>query len=335
MELLSKFAAVKIEADKRISEEDKAFCQRQQDAFDKSGVALQKLADLMIATATEQRVVFAGHEKEASGYLTARNFTCDEDQVYEAMKCRNKTLISNIIHYFTHKYTVDLDESLIQEHLIPAKPKEPDFPRVGYLREMTQEERDEYEMKLDAYKKEQDAWELSLRTLPLRYERIVDEIFVQLGGFSFEERAMNEFLQRTWDACHYTCDYSWNNIKAGDERFEIKNAILRLPNGCSCDENKWMSHPVPKFKPTDNLVTLLDALAWYQCGRMNEGPLWFPKLGNRWGSTEENIIYTRNMSKVDSIKLFKNGRVDIKFRSAAYAQEFAEQCLRRRPSSAA
>ncbi len=94
----------------------------------------------MIATVAEQRAVFTGHDKEASGYLTARNFTCDKDLVYEAMKCRNKTLISNIVHHFTHKYTVDLDEDLIREHLIPAKPKEPDFPRVGYLREMTPEE---------------------------------------------------------------------------------------------------------------------------------------------------------------------------------------------------
>lgn len=333
MGIMDKFSAVEIKADNRISEADKAFCQRQQEAFDKSGVALQTLADLMIAASAEQNAVFTGHEKEASGYLTAQNFTCDADQVYEAMKCRNKTLISNIVHYFTHKYSVELDGSLIQEHLIPAKPKEPDFPKVGYIREMTPEELDEYKEKMAAYEKEKNVWALSLRTLPLRYEQIVDEIFVQLGGFSFEERAMNEFLQRTWDACHYTCDYSWNNIKAGDERFEIKNAVLRLPNGCSCDENKWMTYPVPKYSPTEDLVTLLDALAWYQCGRMNEGPLWFPKLGNRWSSTEENVIYTQNMSKVDSIKLFKNGRVDIKFRSATYLQEFVEQCMRRRSVS--
>ena len=271
MNILDKFSTVEIKADNRISEDDKAFCQRQQEAFDKSGVALQKLADLMVAAYAEQRAVFAGHEKDAGGYLIARNFTCDEDQVYEAMKCRNKTLIGNIIRYFASKYTVDLDESLIQERLIPAKPTEPDFPRAGYLRDMTPEELDEYKEKMTACKKEQDAWELSLRILPLRYEQIVDEIFVQLGGFSFEERAMNEFLQRTWDACHYTCNYSWNNIKEGDERFEIKNAILRLPDGCNCDENKWMSQPIPKFSPTERLVTLLDALAWYQCGRMNEG----------------------------------------------------------------
>lgn len=38
------------------------------------------------------------------------------------------------------------------------------------------------------------------------------------------------------------------------------------------------------------------------------------------------------MSKIKNIKLFKNGRVDIKFRSAAFVQEFVEQYLRRNPA---
>ena len=41
MGIMDKFSAVEIKADNRISEADKAFCQRQQDAFDKSGPALQ------------------------------------------------------------------------------------------------------------------------------------------------------------------------------------------------------------------------------------------------------------------------------------------------------
>lgn len=166
-----------------------------------------------------------------------------------------------------------------------------------------------------------------MRTLPLRYEQIVDEIFVQLGGFSFEERAMNEFLERTWNACHYRYDYSWNNIKEGDEHFEIKNAILRIPNGVHVSYHS-------EYTPTEDFLTILDAIAFYQCGRMNEGHLWFPDFRSTYSGPKENVVYTRNMSKVESIKCFKNGRVDIKFRSAAYVQEFAEQCLRRRPSKA-
>lgn len=322
MELLNKFATVKIEADRRISDEDKAFCQRQQEAFDKSGVSLQKLADLMATVVAEQKTIFAEEEEEIGGYLASRNnTTCNVEGVYEVMKSRNETLINNIVYYFAGKYKVDLDGHVIQEHLIPAKPKEPDF--VGYYRHTAGEELEEYKAKMKVHKEEKDAWELSLRNLPLRYEQIVDEIFVQLGGFSFEERAMNEFLQRTWKACHYTYSSSYRNIKEGDERFEIKNAILRLPDGVRCSH--WS-----EYTPTMDFMTLLDALAWYQCGRMNEGGLWFPDFRSEYSGPKENIVYTRNMSKVESIKCFKNGRVDIKFRSTAYAQEFAESCLRKR-----
>ncbi len=338
MNILDKFSSVEIKADNRISDADRDFCVRHQEAFDKAGPALGKIAEAIIAAKTDQQAILGNDGNEYSYlspwgvYISSDGFKCDESAVYEIMKKRSERFITGIVDYFQRKYTLVLDEDKIKENLIPTPPKEPKLPWGGY-RSMTEEEVDTFEEKLATHKAELQKYEDELRVHPLRYEQIVDEIFVQLGGFSFEERAMNEFLQRTWDACHYTCDYPWNNIKAGDERFEIKNAVLRLPNGCSCDENKWMTYPVPKYRPTEDLVTLLDALAWYQCGRINEGPLWFPKLGNRWSSTEENVIYTQNMSKVDSIKLFKNGRVDIKFRSATYLQEFVEQCMRRQSVS--
>ncbi len=323
MSLMDKFSAVEIKAENRISEEDKAFCLRQQEAFDKSGVSLQKLADLMATVVAEQKAIFANKDDEIGGYLASRNnTTCNVEGVYEVMKSRNETLIDNIVHYFASKYTVDLDGRVIREHLIPAKPKEPDFP--GYYRSMSDEEIEEYKAKMKVHKAEQDSWEQTLRTLPLRYEQIVDEIFVQLGGFSFQEQAMNEFLERSWNCCHKT----WGDQS---ERFEIKNDILRLTGGwCYCDDGwSWG----PEWKPSDDLKTLLDALAWYECGRMGEGYLWFKDICGY--STKQNEFDIRNMEKVKFIKLFKNGRVDIKFRSAAYVQEFAEQCLRRRPSSAA
>lgn len=328
MGLLDKFATVQIEADRRISEEDKEYCLRQQEAFDKSGPALQRIVDAIVAADAEQDAIFAGH-KGGRDYLTSRNgFSCDVDRVYTTMKDRNHEFISAIVSYFAEKYKVDLSSRDVAEHLIPAKPQEPDLPHsyFGGYREMTDEEKDAYKAKVEAHKKEYADWDVSLRSLPLRYEQIVDEIFVQLGGFSFEEQAMNEFLERTWNAVHQ----SWGERK---EKFEIKGAVLRLAYGVTCDENKWMSHPEPEYKPNDDLIKLLDAIAWYECGRMDEGGLWFPQLGRRWGSTKERVHKTQNMSKVESVTCFKNGRVDIRFRDAAYLQEFAEKCLRNRPSS--
>ena len=315
MSLLNKFASVEIKADNRISEEDKAFCLRHQDAFDKSGPALQKIANVISDTRYEQRQIL-GNDSYGT-YITCNSFKCDDEHIYEMMQKRNKRFIKAIVDYFSRKYTVELDSSIILEHLIPTPPKEPQLPWGGY-REMSDEQIDQFKEQMEIYHQEESKYSEAMRTLPLRYEQIVDEIFVQLGGFSFQEQAMNEFLERTWNCCHQNWD--------GKEKFEIKNDTLRLTSGwCYCDD-QWSWGP--EWNPNKNLHTLLDALAWYQCGRMGEAALWFPELCKY--TTKVNEFDTCNMSKVKFIKLFKNGRVDIKFRSAAYVQEFVEQCMRRR-----
>lgn len=319
MSLMEKFSAVEIKADNRISEDDKVFCLRQQAAFDKSGPALQKIADMMTAANEEQSSILDANEDYLSRYLVSDGFRCEASYVLDAMKGRNRTFISAVVNYFSRKYNVELDEREIEEHLIPTGPKEPNLPWGGY-RNMSEDEIASYREELDTYKVEKEKFEQSLRVLPLRYERVVDEIFVQLGGFSFQEKAMNEFLSRTWNCCHST-------YRDNAEEFEIKNDTLKLTGyWCRCKDDSWRSHD--EWESTDSLKTLLNALAWYECGRMDEGNLWFPELFRY--DTERNFFETYNMEKVKSVKLFKNGRVDIKFRSVAYVQEFVETCLRRK-----
>ena len=319
MSLMEKFSAVEIKADNRISEDDKVFCLRQQAAFDKSGPALQKIADMMTAANEEQSSILDANEDYLSRYLVGDGFRREASYVLDAMKGRNRTFISAVVNYFSRKYNVELDEREIEEHLIPTGPKEPNLPWGGY-RNMSEDEIASYREELDTYKVEKEKFEQSLRVLPLRYERVVDEIFVQLGGFSFQEKAMNEFLSRTWNCCHST-------YRDNAEEFEVKNDTLKLTGyWCRCKDDSWRSHD--EWESTDSLKTLLNALAWYECGRMDEGNLWFPELFRY--DTERNFFETYNMEKVKSVKLFKNGRVDIKFRSVAYVQEFVETCLRRK-----
>lgn len=326
MSLLEKFGAVEIKADNRIAEEDKAFCQREQEAFDKSGPALQQIADLMQSSYEEQKSILGiedGNNSFYNPYMTSEHFRCDVINVHRAMMERNEHFICRIVSYFSRKYKVELDDQKIKEHLIPAAPKEPSEPY--YVRQhFTDEELDAYRAKVDAYKKGLAEFNQRLRALPLRYEQVVDEIFVQLGGFSFQERAMNEMLARCWKASHRE---DWRTNKTVEE-FEVKNATLKLLESgywCRCKDDSWRSYE--EWEPGQGLKTVLEAVAHFQCGRMNEGHLWFPELFKY--DTRENVFDIRNMEKVKGIKMFKNGRVDIKFSSAAFAQEFVENYLRR------
>lgn len=111
MGILEKFSAVEIKADSRISEEDKTFCTCQQEAFDKSGPALQKIADVISATRSEQFSILGGkneryfHLPPWGIYIASDGFRCDESYVYEMMGMRNTRLIHQIVSYFQDKYT--------------------------------------------------------------------------------------------------------------------------------------------------------------------------------------------------------------------------------------
>lgn len=187
---------------------------------------------------------------------------------------------------------------------------------------MTDEEIDAFKEKLAAHKAELQKYEDDLRAHLLRYEQIVDEIFVQLGGFSFQERAMNEFLSKCWDAAH---TQRWNEPQSKED-FEIKNNTLQLTGyWCHCRDDSWRSYA--EWESAECLKVILNALVHFDIGQLNRGAEWFPELFRY--STKENIFPINNLEKVKQIKLFKNGRVDIKFKDAVSVQEFVETYLRK------
>lgn len=327
MNILDKFSAVEITTDNRISDADRAFCVRHQEAFDKAGPALENIAEAIIAAKTEQQAILGRDDSEYSYlsswgvYISSDGFKCDESTVYEMEKKRSERFITEIVNYFQSKYTLELDRDKIKDSLIPAPPKEPELPWGGY-RSMTDDEVDAFKEKLSAHKAELQKYEDDLRAHPLRYEQIVDEIFVQLGGFSFQERAMNEFLEKCWDAAH---TQRWNESQPRED-FEIKNDTLRLTGyWCHCRNDSWRDYP--EWGSTEYLKVILNALVHHNIGQLNRGAEWFPKLFQY--STKENVFPVNNLEKVRQIKLFKNGRVDIKFRDAVSVQEFVETYLRK------
>lgn len=320
MNIMEKFAGIEIKADNRISEEDKAFCLRQQEAFDKAGPALQKIAEAMEAAYAEQVAILEEKEEYANKrYLDYGDCRIKAEDVWDAMERRNRAFIVSLVRYFSKTYSVELDIEKIAAHLIPEGPKEPYAPWGGF-RTTDNEVVAAYKAELNTYLHERKKHEETVRSLPLRYEQIVDEIFVQLGGYSFQEKAMDEFLAKTWDCSH-------NRYQNDAEKFEIKNDTLKLTGyWCTCHNESWRS--VAEWDVHAQLKTMLEALAWYECGRMEQGAQWFPTLFSYY--TRCNVVETPHMEKVKSVKLYKNGRVDIKFRSSNDVQEFVNTCLRRK-----
>lgn len=172
MSIIDKFSAVEIKAENRISDGDKAFCAKQQEAFDKSGPALNRIAEAILAAKTEQQSILGSDDSKDSYlspwgvYISCDGFKCDEDRAYEMMQKRNERFIKAIVDYFSRKYTVELDAPKILNHLIPTSPQEPKLPRGGY-HEMSDEEIDSFKARMEAYRQEAEKHDTALRTLPL------------------------------------------------------------------------------------------------------------------------------------------------------------------------
>lgn len=318
MNLLDKFAAVEIKADNRISEADRLYCTQNQTAYEKAGEFLRKLASELSEALEEQRQILCKKESEFyESYMDHDHMTVRH--VTEALVERHKTLIHNIVSYFSRTYSVELDTGIIRDHLIPKAPESnPPYSRWGWG-SLTEEQMEANRAYHEAYEEELKEYQKNIHNMVIRYEDIVDEIFTQLGGFSFTEQALNELREKCYNAAHHR---EWRS-ESDTEDFVVKKDVLQLTRySCHYDAG-WST---PRWSIPDSTKHILDGIAHFDRGEFNHGHKLFPALF-AW-DMQCNIFEFPWAEKVRSVKLFKNGRVDIKFADAAAVNEFVDNYLR-------
>ena len=289
MNLLDKFNAVEVKADTRISEDDRLFCQTHQEAYDLARSALREMAEKS-AKHREAELAVLSRIGERS---YTRYFTGEPSKFYDSLDASHGNFINGIVSYFAGKYNVKLEESDIKDFLIPKKP--------NYYRWDT------------GAKEAQEQYMEKLRSLALRYEDVLDQIFIQLGGCSFQDKALQEMKDR----CHVA---AWNTYH-GKKEYEQKKAVLSF-SGYFCHWDTWYSDP--HIELSDGMKHIIEALSYFESGAIKGVIHELSDLVDyRFGVPEFEI----NRKKIKSVKCFKNGRVDIRFQSEAYAREFAETFL--------
>ena len=154
----------------------------------------------------------------------------------------------------------------------------------------------------------------TLRALALHYEDVVDQMFIQLDGLSFVERAFQELRTKCHKAAY------WSNSNAGYDR---KGDTLRFGGYfCSCDE-RWGRE---EWRLAERMQDIFTAVAHYETNTFGRFPAGFSELlGYSDVSTSQFQFPT--CQKLVHLRMFKNGRVDLKFKTAALAKEFAETYL--------
>jgi len=173
LNLLSKFDEIKIENVNRIDEEDKKFCEMFNKIYDETLVCYRNTLESLISLYNEQiLLVKNSYDLCISKYGGGRN-DLSIDGVKNGIFHVKENFISKICYYFSRKYNVTIDHSKIYERY-----KDIELPYGK------QENRDKT-LNINL-----------LEYVHIDYNIILDEIFAQLNGFSFLEKAIDEIKQK-------------------------------------------------------------------------------------------------------------------------------------------
>lgn len=143
------------------------------------------------------------------------------------------------------------------------------------------------------------------------YENIVDEIFLQLGGYNFTEKATEEIKEKA------------KNAVRNSEKISIKNSKLILDGGFAYHDSIWK-----EYKLSGGFPELFKALQHFEDGTTNGNS---ELIGKYCGYNNERneANYERyepmTLNKVQSIKFLKNGKLEIEFKSNQNATKFAQE----------
>ena len=127
MNLVEKINQVKIKADTRISGADRAFCERQQRAYDAAREALRELDFTWTDCISQQKMILDGEQAYTYYLGNDRNLktACFRDELERL----HEHFINRLTSYFARTYSVDLSAQSITERLLPSNSSKGIFER--------------------------------------------------------------------------------------------------------------------------------------------------------------------------------------------------------------
>ena len=296
MGILDKFDNIEIKTDDRISESDLLFCEMHQQAYDEARMALGDLKSRWSAAIRIQREILgkSGSDKSAPLPYIGGHGKITVSDIKDQLESLPQSLIHIIIDHFNSAYNISVSYEVVKSVLLPQKPAD-----SGWNRD----------------EESQKKYHQALQTLELRYEDIVDQIIIQLDGRSFSERALDELKER----CHRA---AWNTYRK-EADYEVKNDTVRF-TGYACKFESWLGHD--KWELCDGMKSILYGVAHFETNSYKFYPHGFSDLLG-WSGIEHPAVEFSTSEKIKQLKMFKNGRVDLKFANAQLAGQFVEEYL--------
>ena len=283
MDLLEKFSAVEVKAANRISEADQDFCKRNQAAYETSLTFYTELLRLSTQMKEAQEGLPGNDE---NGYMISKHdVSIDEHAVKRHLDNLQECFIRNIVDYFCGTYAINIECWKIQRSF-----------NTEEFSESTEEPK---------------------QKSPIRYEDIVDLIFKEMDGRSFEEYAMYQLRA--------DCKKAVGGIGGYYER---KKAVICFRDSfCYVITRDRYRYTEYEWNLKDNAKSILRALAHFETGKFADYPGPIAHLVTE-GTSSTELLGFYYCEKLEELKMYKNGRMDVRFASPALAAEFDEKYLR-------
>lgn len=296
MDLLTKFETVEIKADTRISETDRNFCAAHQAAYESARASLPELGFIWNDMLNQQRELLAPTDASSKTYLViSDDLKLSDDIIRQQIHALHAQFICQLTSYFGRTYHFSIDANEIIDNLVPQKP--------------TGKRADNYEELVEKYTKDMDE-------LSLSYTAVLEQIFLQTGGRALYEQALHELKEK----CHQA---AWNDSN-GSPRFEQKKSILQL-TGYACHFREQYRGNV--WELASRTKDILWGIVHFETGAFGSAPCSLSRLLCRYDSPDGQHEFP-DCEKLQSLRMFKNGRVDIKFTSEVHAARFIEDYLK-------
>lgn len=292
MELLEKFAAVTVQADNRITQIDKEYCEQHQKAYEAAISSFKELAYFWEDMNRVQQELLGDKTSPLFyNYLQSREGpSISQVSIERHIAALHVDFIVHLVGYFNRTYHVSVNPSEVADTLLPEKPA-------------------------DRWREEANkAYQAQMQSLIVRFQDVVDQIILRLDGRSFSEQAFYELFSK----CHRA---AWND-STQKPKFERKKDTLSF-SGYFCRFREW---PFDGWEICDGMKEILYGLAHYETDSYRVFPVGFSDLLG-YSEIKEPLVEFPSCEKVKQIKLFKNNRVDLKFRSPEYAEQFVSKYL--------
>ena len=217
------------------------------------------------------------------------NFTNLRDDIREKLQLASETFISGIFWYFEHKYKISLTNKLFNEDVFRWK-----YTNRGHT------------------------WEEAIAYVEsLHYEKIIDAIYAQTGTLNFADKGKEEFLENFRDKIGYRMVHKNNTISF--------NGLVRQNSwdgnslSCSCYENLSLMFQAINLFENDNYTISSWGNDFVRSCRTPEQSK-FTTF-----TTHTNVPF----AEIGHIKIYKNGKVDLKFTDYEVAGKFYNMFYRK------